>query len=337
MNTKELLKKYWFVCLVAVLAVIFIVYYAVVDAQNKPKTLATKQEDGQYLIYTAGEDKLTADQLYEELYDQMALTMLYRQLDRAVIDASYETTSEMKNIATNSASYLLTMYSKEQLDSDLRSLGYSGVDELDEYYIYMQKATLFARDYFNAHLEDIVEPYIAENNSKVISHILVLVDNVETVTNADGTTTLVAHPTEEEQAKLDEVQAKLANGEDFAEVAKTYSDDSSASNGGSLGYYDTSVASGYVAEFTAAADPLKEGDVTEPVLSTYGYHIIRCDASTTESLMNNDDFINKLVQAYNSDYTKAIYEKSQELGYKIEDEAMRTEIESVLNGDGGAE
>lgn len=78
----------------------------------------------------------------------------------------------------------------------------------------------------------------------------------------------------EDEAKA--VKARIDKGEDFATVAKQVSIDTGTKDkGGDLGdvqYFD----SGMVAEFITAAMKLKAGEVSGPVKSQYGYHIIKC-------------------------------------------------------------
>ena len=70
-----------------------------------------------------------------------------------------------------------------------------------------------------------------------------------------------------------EVEAKLDKGEDFAKLAKEYSTDTgSAKNGGDLGWFG---AGKMVPEFEEAAYKLKKNEISEPVKSQYGYHIIQ--------------------------------------------------------------
>jgi peptidyl-prolyl cis-trans isomerase C len=73
-----------------------------------------------------------------------------------------------------------------------------------------------------------------------------------------------------------EVRARLAAGADFAKVAAEVSDDPTAKeNGGSVGWF----APGKMdAAFTKAAFALKNvGDLSEPVKSSFGWHVIRLD------------------------------------------------------------
>jgi foldase protein PrsA len=75
----------------------------------------------------------------------------------------------------------------------------------------------------------------------------------------------------EEKAK--EVKQKIDKGEDFAKLAKEYSTDTATKdNGGDLGFFG---AGEMAAEFEKAAFALKVGEVSEPVKTDYGYHIIK--------------------------------------------------------------
>lgn len=73
--------------------------------------------------------------------------------------------------------------------------------------------------------------------------------------------------------KADEIYAKAAAGEDFAKLAKQYSQDSgSAAGGGDLGYFGKGKM---VPAFEEAAFALKKGEISKPVRTVYGYHIIK--------------------------------------------------------------
>ncbi|MDA1109052.1 MAG: SurA N-terminal domain-containing protein [Nitrospinae bacterium] len=81
----------------------------------------------------------------------------------------------------------------------------------------------------------------------------------------------------EDAAKTEAEQAlkKIKDGADFAKTAEQLSDDpSSASKGGSLGDF---VDGTMVPEFEEALNKLKVGEISEPVKSPFGYHIIRLD------------------------------------------------------------
>ncbi|MDY0396012.1 peptidylprolyl isomerase [Virgibacillus halophilus] len=72
-----------------------------------------------------------------------------------------------------------------------------------------------------------------------------------------------------------DVQKKLDKGEDFAKLAKKYSTDTaSAEKGGELGWFS---AGSMVPQFEDAAYKMKKGEISKPVKSDYGYHIIKLE------------------------------------------------------------
>lgn len=75
------------------------------------------------------------------------------------------------------------------------------------------------------------------------------------------------------ESLLQEIQDKLAAGEDFAALAETYSQDpGSASNGGDLGWVSPS---DMVAEFDEALFAMEVNTTSDPVKTQFGYHIIQ--------------------------------------------------------------
>lgn len=75
------------------------------------------------------------------------------------------------------------------------------------------------------------------------------------------------------QQKADSIYQALKNGADFGELAKKYSQDpGSATKGGVL---PVAGPGQFIPEFEDAAYSLKNGEISKPVLSPYGYHIIK--------------------------------------------------------------
>jgi len=73
---------------------------------------------------------------------------------------------------------------------------------------------------------------------------------------------------------LNEIRQDIVEGRlTFEEAARTYSEDTSASNGGDLGFFDRNRMA---PAFTEAAFDLAVGDVSEPVRTQFGYHLIEC-------------------------------------------------------------
>lgn len=71
--------------------------------------------------------------------------------------------------------------------------------------------------------------------------------------------------------RLEEMRTRINQGEDFASVARTGSEDESASQGGDLGYFPRGRM---LPEFEAAAFALAPGALSEPVRTAVGWHLI---------------------------------------------------------------
>jgi peptidyl-prolyl cis-trans isomerase SurA len=74
------------------------------------------------------------------------------------------------------------------------------------------------------------------------------------------------------QQLLDIKQKLLAGNGDFATYARSYSQDGSAQQGGDLGWISPGET---VPDFERAMNNLKEGDLSDPVRTEYGYHLIQ--------------------------------------------------------------
>ena len=75
------------------------------------------------------------------------------------------------------------------------------------------------------------------------------------------------------KAKIEEIQARLAKGEKFEALAKEFSQDpGSANNGGDLGFAGPGV---YDPDFETALYALKQDQVSTPVRSAFGWHLIK--------------------------------------------------------------
>ena len=117
---------------------------------------------------------------------------------------------------------------------------------------------------------------------------------------------------EEALAKANELKSKLDAGADFAELAKSDSDDiASGSNGGDLGYVSHGA---FVPEFEAALFALQKGEVSQPVKTEFGYHIIQLldiKAPEADSLEKRHDELAEWIR--NEKAGQQIAEQTQEL------------------------
>ena len=86
----------------------------------------------------------------------------------------------------------------------------------------------------------------------------------------------------ETEVSAHDVYAKVEKGEDFGKLAEEFSrDPGSKADGGKLGYFTKEQM---VKEFSDAAFGLKAGEVSKPVKSKFGWHIIKVDDKRTKPL-----------------------------------------------------
>ncbi len=75
--------------------------------------------------------------------------------------------------------------------------------------------------------------------------------------------------------KIEAIIARLKKGEDFEKVAKDVTEDPSGkANGGDLGYFSKEQM---VPEFSDAAFKLDKGQISEPVKTQFGWHVIKVE------------------------------------------------------------
>lgn len=139
---------------------------------------------------------------------------------------------------------------------------------------------------------------------------------------------------EEAQKTANQIAARAKAGEDFAQLAMDYSTDpGSGQNGGSLGVFGKGQM---VPEFEEAAFALKEGEISNPVKSDFGWHIIRLDRIVSTSADNPQiEASHILISIEASEETKANIEnramEAQEMLKKKnpEEVAKAMEIEAM--------
>jgi peptidyl-prolyl cis-trans isomerase D len=121
-------------------------------------------------------------------------------------------------------------------------------------------------------------------------------------------------------AKAQMVVAELKSGKDFAELSKKYSaDPGSATRGGDLGWADKGT---YVASFADALFGMQPGQISDPVKTQYGYHIIRLDEIRPAHVRTLADAHAQIEAEYRHDQAGEIFgDREEQLQQKLESNA----------------
>jgi foldase protein PrsA len=188
---------------------------------------------------------ITKDELYEAMKERFGEQVLRELVYGKVLSENYEVTDEevKKEIEKIKEQY------GPQFDMVLQQSGFKTEEQLlrtMKVGLLQEKAAM--KD-IEVTEEEIQEHY---NNLKTevrASHILV-----------------------GDEATAKEVEKKLSEGASFEDLAKEYSSDGSAANGGDLGFFGPGAM---VPEFEEAAYALEVGEVSGPVQSEFGFHIIK--------------------------------------------------------------
>ncbi|KAF6554838.1 peptidylprolyl isomerase [Bacillus sp. EKM203B] len=121
----------------------------------------------------------------------------------------------------------------------------------------------------------------------------------------------------------DEVEKKLKKGEKFETLAREYSTDNSKDSGGDLGWFDKKSMD---ETFSKAAFGLKVGQISDPVKTKFGYHIIK----KTEERGKYDDMKKELKEEVlkqklndNSAVQAAIQKVMKKADVKVEDKDLK--------------
>lgn len=227
-------------------------------------------KDGSELVIELDGLTMTAEEFYQKLKDNYGTNTLINSIDELLLNKVYETDSDLK---TKIESQITAM--KEQWGSDFEDAisYYYGVSTEKQLYNYIEmayKREMAVEDYAKDQItEDDINKYYEEKAIGDIkaSHILITSDATDDMTDEGK------EKAEKEALKTaKEIIKKLDNGEKFEDLAKEYSKDSSASDGGNLGYFNRGEM---VSEFEDAAVELKVGEYSKtPVKTQFGYHII---------------------------------------------------------------
>lgn len=115
-----------------------------------------------------------------------------------------------------------------------------------------------------------------------------------------------SHILVKDDAKLAEVQAALKKGEAFEQVAKKYSTDGAAAKGGDLGWFGKG---SMLPEFEKAAFALKEGEISSPVKTKFGTHVIKLTGRRAAGSLPLEEVRDQIRQALLPQKQKEVFDR----------------------------
>lgn len=205
--------------------------------------------------------KITKEMLTAMLYDWMADMVLEEMIDQRIVGQAARKADVVVSVDEVKAKM-------EEMKKHLRP-GQTFEDALRS--IGMTPGHYFARLKMQIQIEGVlrkqinVTPEELDNYLKA-SHILVQVRST-----ADPEERKKKE--EEAKKKIESIAQEIKDGLAFEEAAKKYSDDSSNKDkGGDLGFFTRGLMA---PEFEEAAYKLKPGEISEPVKTMFGYHLIK--------------------------------------------------------------
>ncbi|MCA0989195.1 peptidylprolyl isomerase [Guptibacillus algicola] len=255
--------------------------------------------DDSEVVVETGAGNITKEEFYQAMKDQTGETVLSDLVQTKILEDKYdvsdkEVQAELDKIKEN-------FESDEQLEEALQANGYKDLEQFKtdvRKQLLAQKAATEGVDVSDEKLKTFYEENQNLFTELEASHILV---------------------DDEETAK--EVKEKLNDGGDFAELAKEYSKDGSAQNGGDLGIFKKG---DMVAEFEEAAFALEKGEVSDIVQSQFGYHIIKLKSKTVKPFEESKEEVKEQYLQQNAkDVPTVIDELIKEADIKVKDDQFK--------------
>ncbi|WP_173917016.1 peptidylprolyl isomerase [Halobacillus sp. Marseille-Q1614] len=253
-------------------------------------------DDSETVVETSGGD-VTKEEFYQELKKSSGEQVLQQLVIAEVLKANYEVSDEAVEEEFNN---LKEQYG-DQFDTVLEQSPYEDEEDFKESIRLSLLQEQAAAEEVDISEEKMKQYYERMKTEIKASHILV-----------------------EDEETANEVKEKLNNGESFEDLAKEYSSDGTAENGGDLGFFGPGQMD---QAFEEAAYSLEVDEVSDPVQSQFGYHIIKVtdkrEAEDVESYEDSKAEIKRTLVSQNIDQQQ-LQEKINQL---IQDSEIDVKIE----------
>ncbi|RLJ85248.1 peptidylprolyl isomerase [Planococcus citreus] len=263
--------------------------------------------DSEVLVTSEAGD-VTKEELYEEMKTSVGDQAIQILMIEKVLGANYEVTDEEV---------------EAELESNKEEMGENFEQFLAQ----------------NNHTEESYKKVIRLNllQEKALTEDIEVTDEeIEQRYERQGTELNARHILVADEETANEVKTKLDDGGDFAELAEEYSTDpGSAANGGSLDWFGTGAM---VPEFEDAAYSLEVDEISEPVQSQHGFHIIQVtekrEVEGQEPLEDQREALRSEIAMSKADQSTLLPKVAalmEEANIEIKDEELEGALDEILN------
>lgn len=277
---------------------------------NGSNYLVYAQSDNE--IATVGDTKITEKDFYNKLKEQAGEDTLRTMILEDVLKQNVSDSDKLHKEAEDEVNKQIKEIGGEEAFE--RMLQYQQVSS-KESLIYQTYITKMFQEILDNEIDlsdDAIKKFYDKDYQPMMEADHILVDTEEEANNAIK---------------------RLENGEDFAEVAKEVSKDSTAQDGGYLG---TFTEGQMVPEFAEGVKSLKDGEYSKkPVKSQFGYHVIKAIQNGEKKPFDEvkDDVINQYKLSYydNVDFSFGVLGKLiDKTGVNIKDKEYKDVVKQLV-------
>ncbi|MEC2057858.1 peptidylprolyl isomerase [Peribacillus psychrosaccharolyticus] len=251
-------------------------------------------------VATIDGEEITKDELYENLVSQYGASALSTMISDKIVDleAKKEDIKITDKEIDKEMKTLIESYGDEEtFEQQLATTGATKSTLEKDIVKYLQTVKL-------------LEPRIKISDEEINTYFKENKDSLAQEEQVEASHILV-----ESKAEAKDIIEKLADGKKFADLAKEYSTDTaSAEKGGELGFF----GKGEMAEeFEKVAFSLEKGKISDPVKTSYGYHIIKVTDKKAAKKANLKDSKTEIVatlknEKLQTEYTTWLTEKQKD-------------------------
>ncbi len=326
----NILKEFWFVLLVGCIFISFAIYFA--WDTNKDK-IPAKSADGKDVIFSTDGYNYFADDYYTDTFNstvdgtKQGVSSLYTIFQNTVLEQAIKTTDEMKDNAEATAEQYRAYYTEtygdsadQIIESQLIQSGYSGLEDFELLFINQAKYMQLVYDYV-MNDEELSKQFTETEQPRFVSQIFVSAADVNELTDA-------------EIQKMNDVDQAIAEKSEFAKIAQLYSDDETASVGGSLGLVLRST--GLHEAVLTEAYALSKGDISSEWIKTdTGFYKLYVEETDLDKILEGETVVNDIAQAAVSMneniFNEALWDAAKKLDVNIEDAQLQEELLTFMN------